>query len=110
LNGAIRTIAWPDESGYTVRTFQERRRTVLHWLITLVIGGVIGWLASIMMKTNQQMGIILNVVIGIVGSWLGLWIFAMLGFAAYGLIAQVIVQILGAMLLILILKAMKVLK
>jgi uncharacterized membrane protein YeaQ/YmgE (transglycosylase-associated protein family) len=83
---------------------------VLHWLITLVIGGVIGWLASIMMKTNQQMGIILNVVIGIVGSWLGLWIFAVLGFAAYGLIAQVIVQILGAMLLILILKAMKVLK
>ena len=81
-----------------------------HWLITIVVGGVIGWLASIAMKTNAQMGIVLNVLIGIVGSWLGLWLFAQLGFAAWGMIARIIVQILGACLLILILKALKVLK
>ncbi len=37
-------------------------------LIWLVIGGLIGWLASLIMKTDGQQGIILNVVVGIVGS------------------------------------------
>lgn len=40
-------------------------------IVWLVIGGIIGWLASIVMKTNAQQGLILNVVVGIVGSWLG---------------------------------------
>jgi len=83
---------------------------LLHWLITIVVGGVIGWLASILMKTNKQMGIVLNVLIGIVGSWLGFWVFAILGFAAYGSIARLIARIAGACLLILILKALKVLR
>ncbi len=83
---------------------------MLHWLVMIVIGGVIGWIASILMKTNAQMGIILNVVIGIVGSWLGVWIFALLGFAAWGRIARVVVMIVGACLLIAILKALKILK
>jgi uncharacterized membrane protein YeaQ/YmgE (transglycosylase-associated protein family) len=83
---------------------------VLHLLVTIVVGGVIGWLASIMMKTNAQMGIILNVLIGIVGSFLGLWFFALLGFAAYGMIARLVARIAGACLLIFMLKALKVLK
>jgi uncharacterized membrane protein YeaQ/YmgE (transglycosylase-associated protein family) len=40
-------------------------------IIWLVIGGIIGWLASLVMKTDGQQGIILNVIVGIVGSWLG---------------------------------------
>jgi uncharacterized membrane protein YeaQ/YmgE (transglycosylase-associated protein family) len=40
-------------------------------IIALIVGGVIGWLASIVMRTNAQQGIILNVVVGIVGSLLG---------------------------------------
>lgn len=40
----------------------------MNFLIWLVIGGIIGWLASIVMKTDGQQGIILNVVVGIVGS------------------------------------------
>lgn len=40
-------------------------------LIWLVIGGVIGWLASIIMRTDGQQGIILNVVVGIIGAFLG---------------------------------------
>lgn len=39
-------------------------------LILLVVGGVLGWLASIVMRTNGQQGIILNVVVGIVGALL----------------------------------------
>ena len=40
-------------------------------IIWLIIGGIIGWLASLVMKTDGQQGIILNVVVGISGSWLG---------------------------------------
>ena len=37
-------------------------------LIYLIIGGLIGWIASIIMRTDAQQGIILNVVVGIVGA------------------------------------------
>ncbi len=39
-------------------------------IIILVVGGVLGWLASIVMRTDAQQGIILNVVVGIVGALL----------------------------------------
>lgn len=37
----------------------------------LIVGGVVGWLASIIMGRNHQMGIILNIVVGIIGAFLG---------------------------------------
>ena len=40
-------------------------------IIWLIIGGIIGWLASLVMKTDAQQGILLNVVVGIIGSWIG---------------------------------------
>ncbi len=40
-------------------------------IIFLIVGGIIGWLASIVMRTNAQQGIILNVVVGIIGSFIG---------------------------------------
>ena len=46
----------------------------MNFIIWLVLGGVIGWLASIMMKTNGQQGIFLNVVVGIIGAMLGGWL------------------------------------
>jgi uncharacterized membrane protein YeaQ/YmgE (transglycosylase-associated protein family) len=39
-------------------------------IILLVIGGVIGWLASLVMRTDGQQGILLNVIVGIVGALL----------------------------------------
>lgn len=39
-------------------------------IILLVVGGVLGWLASLVMRTDAQQGIILNVVVGIVGALL----------------------------------------
>jgi uncharacterized membrane protein YeaQ/YmgE (transglycosylase-associated protein family) len=43
-------------------------------LLWLVIGGVIGWLASLIMRTNAQQGILLNIVVGVVGALLGGWL------------------------------------
>jgi uncharacterized membrane protein YeaQ/YmgE (transglycosylase-associated protein family) len=82
----------------------------MHWIVTIVVGGIVGWLGSIVMKTNAQMGVIANVIVGIVGSSLGFWLAGVLGLAAYGAIAQWIVAIIGAALLILILKALGIFK
>ena len=41
------------------------------FILWLIIGGILGWLASIVMGRNDQMGIILNIVVGIVGAFLG---------------------------------------
>jgi len=45
-------------------------------VITLIIGGIVGWLASLVMKTGAQMGLIAHVAVGVVGS--------IPGFAAVG--------------------------
>ena len=44
-------------------------------IIWLIVGGIIGWLASMVMKTDGQQGIILNVIVGIVGALIAGWIF-----------------------------------
>ena len=45
-------------------------------IIWLIIGGVIGWLASIIMRTDAQQGIFLNIVVGIVGAFIGGLVFS----------------------------------
>ena len=45
-------------------------------IIWLIVGGVIGWLASLIMRTDGQQGIILNIVVGIVGAFIGGMIFS----------------------------------
>lgn len=82
----------------------------MNWIISLILGGIVGWLASIAMKTNAQMGWIANVVVGVVGSMLGFWIAGMLGFVAIGGIARFIVAFAGAVLLIFILGRLGVLR
>lgn len=48
----------------------------MHLIVFLIVGGVIGWVASIIMRTDAQQGAIMNVVVGIVGSMLGGWLIA----------------------------------
>ncbi len=78
---------------------------MINIIIWLVVGGVIGWLASIIMKTDAQQGMILNVVVGIVGAVLGGWLLAPL--FGTGTINQdnlslpsLIVSLLGAVILL----------
>jgi len=78
-------------------------------IISLVIGGIVGWLASIVMKSNAQMGIIANVIIGILGGALGSYLAGMLGISASG-IGRWVVALAGAILLIGILRAVGIFK
>lgn len=48
----------------------------MNFLIWIVIGGLLGWIASMVMKTDAQQGMFLNIVVGIVGAFLGGWLLA----------------------------------
>ncbi len=78
-------------------------------LITIVVGGVIGWLASMVMKTDAQMGKIANVIVGIVGSNLGYWLAGTLGLGG-GQVVRFLIAIAGAAILIFLLKVIGVFK
>ena len=41
------------------------------WIIAIIVGGVAGWLASIVMRRDGSMGIVMNIIVGIVGALLG---------------------------------------
>jgi uncharacterized membrane protein YeaQ/YmgE (transglycosylase-associated protein family) len=77
-------------------------------IITLILAGIIGWIASIIMKVDGQMGWIANIIVGIVGGLLGTFIFGFIvpasptdnGFNLPG----IIVGIIGACLAIFIWK------
>jgi uncharacterized membrane protein YeaQ/YmgE (transglycosylase-associated protein family) len=47
---------------------------MIDFIIWLVAGGLIGWVASMVMRTDGQQGVFLNVVVGIVGAALGGWV------------------------------------
>lgn len=79
-------------------------------ITSVIIGGIVGWLASIVMKTNAQMGLIANVLVGIAGSAIGFWIAGALGLAAGGGIMRFLVAIAGAALLIFVLRALGIFK
>ena len=77
----------------------------MNFIIWLVVGGILGWLASIMMRTNAQQGIILNVIVGIVGALLaGFLIAPMLGTGTINSndfsISGLVVSLLGAVVLL----------
>jgi uncharacterized membrane protein YeaQ/YmgE (transglycosylase-associated protein family) len=50
--------------------------TMINFIIWLIVGGIIGWVASLLMRTDGQQGIFLNIVVGIVGAALGGWLLA----------------------------------
>jgi uncharacterized membrane protein YeaQ/YmgE (transglycosylase-associated protein family) len=86
------------------------------WIIAILVGALIGWIASMIMKTDAEQGALANIIIGIVGSILGQFIFVNVlhigGAAAAGSfsIMGIFWGVLGAVILIAILKAVKVLK
>ena len=52
---------------------------MINFILWLLFGALVGWLASIVMRTDAQQGALLNIVGGIVGAFLGGLIFSMLG-------------------------------
>jgi uncharacterized membrane protein YeaQ/YmgE (transglycosylase-associated protein family) len=77
------------------------------WLIwTIIIGILAGWLAGQIVK-GRGMGVGIDLLVGIVGSVLGGWIFGLLGLGAYGLIGRLVMSVVGAVVLLLLIRALK---
>lgn len=85
---------------------KEYFRTMLSFILWLIIGGVIGWLASLVMGTDAQQGLLLNIVVGIVGAFLGGLLFNLLGFGGVNInnsdfsLPSLIVSFIGAVVLL----------
>jgi uncharacterized membrane protein YeaQ/YmgE (transglycosylase-associated protein family) len=79
---------------------------VLAWII---MGALAGWIASIIMKTNEEMGALANIIVGIIGAFVGGFIVRMFGGeGASGLnFYSLLVAVLGAVLLLWIVKAFR---
>jgi uncharacterized membrane protein YeaQ/YmgE (transglycosylase-associated protein family) len=50
----------------------------MEWIIAIIVGGIIGWIASMIMGRDASMGILMNIVVGVIGALLGGWIGSML--------------------------------
>ncbi|HUP08038.1 MAG TPA: GlsB/YeaQ/YmgE family stress response membrane protein [Caldimonas sp.] len=76
----------------------------MNFILWLIIGGVVGWLASLIMRTDAQQGIVLNVVVGIVGAFLAGWLISPLvgvGTINQGLsVGSLLVSLVGAVILL----------
>ena len=49
---------------------------MINFIVWLIVGGILGWIASLIMRTDAQQGMFLNVVVGIIGAMLGGWLLA----------------------------------
>ena len=65
---------------------------------SLIMGALVGWIAGKMM--NAEGGLLRNIVVGIIGSFVGSFVFGLVGFAAYGFFANLLVSVVGACLFI----------
>lgn len=78
-------------------------------ILWIVFGALVGWIASIIMKTNSQQGPLIDIVVGIIGAVLGGWVMSFIGktgvsgFNLYSFI----VALVGACILIAIVKAVR---
>ncbi len=77
----------------------------MNFIIWLVVGGIIGWLASMVMRTDAQQGVVLNVIVGIIGAILGGWLISpLIGAGTINQndfsLAGLIVSFLGAVILL----------
>jgi uncharacterized membrane protein YeaQ/YmgE (transglycosylase-associated protein family) len=84
----------------------------MNFIIWIVIGGILGWIASMIMKTDAQQGMLMNIIVGIVGALLGGWLLAPL--FGTGTINQsdfsigsLLVSLLGAVILLAIVNLLR---
>ncbi len=73
------------------------------WIVALIVGGIAGWLASMVMNRDNSMGIVLNIVVGCIGSVLGNFLlnqFGIVGSVQNFSIIGLLVAVVGAAVLL----------
>lgn len=78
---------------------------MINFIIWIIVGGVLGWLASLIMHTDAQQGMLLNIIVGIIGAFLaGLVLTPLFGISTINQssfsIASLLISLLGAVILL----------
>ena len=79
---------------------------MINFILWLLFGALVGWLASLVMRTDAQQGALLNIVVGIVGAFLGGLLFSMLGIGGGNInsgdfsLSALLVSFIGAVVLL----------
>jgi uncharacterized membrane protein YeaQ/YmgE (transglycosylase-associated protein family) len=79
---------------------------MINFILWLLFGALVGWLASLVMRTDAQQGTLLNIVVGIVGAFLGGFVFSMLGIGGSNInnsdfsLSALVVSFIGAVILL----------
>lgn len=78
------------------------------WIGTIVIGGLAGWVASMIMKTDGSMGILLNVIVGVVGAVVANLLLPLIGLSGTtdnsSLVTKFLVALVGAVVVLFVVK------
>jgi len=77
-----------------------------HLLLFLVIGVVAGFLAGKIMR-GAGYGLVGDLIIGVIGSFIGVWVFGLLGIAAGGILGLLVASVVGALLLLYVIRLVK---
>jgi len=82
----------------------KKGRNSMWILLWIIFGAIVGWVASLITGNNARMGILLNIVVGLIGAVIGGWISTYLGFGSYNefSLGSFAVALGGAVLLLLI--------
>src|SRR5690606_10605415 len=86
--------------------WRDAEMSIIGWLI---IGGVAGWLASLIMGTNERQGCITNIILGIVGAFVGGLVWGLISeddFVADFSVGTLLVALLGAVIILAIYRAL----
>lgn len=75
-------------------------------LLTLVIGLIAGWLTGLIFK-GEGYGIVADIALGVVGALVGTWILGALGIGTYGFLGTIVAAVLGAVILVLIVRTIR---
>jgi uncharacterized membrane protein YeaQ/YmgE (transglycosylase-associated protein family) len=78
-------------------------------ILWIIFGALVGWVASMLMKTNAEQGLFLDIIVGIVGAVVGGWLMSVIGASGVGgfNLYSFVVAVLGACVFIAILRAVR---
>jgi uncharacterized membrane protein YeaQ/YmgE (transglycosylase-associated protein family) len=72
---------------------------------TIIFGAIVGWIASMIMKTDEQQGALANIGVGLVGAAIGNLLFGLIGLESSNLLGRFLIALAGAVVLLFIFKA-----
>lgn len=80
----------------------------MNFILWLVIGALAGWIASMIMKTNAEQGLLIDIIVGIIGAFIGGYVVTFFGVDPNAnLIITLVTAVIGAVILLAIIKAVR---